>query len=86
MKLGSYSRESIHWQLSTRIVIGWLRGQRRFHLTLYTPKSRTIADIPSRPPVLGDFDNPGQLPIDFLNFFPIYGLEVKEFNAGMQSH
>ena len=40
-----------------------------------TPKSRTIADIPSRPPRLGDFKNPCQLAIDFLNFSTIYGFD-----------
>ena len=97
----TYDTYIIHYQHETWIILKRIYSLATVHLhrdclvawtttlssdATYTPKSRTIADIPSRPPVLGDLDNPGQLPMDFLNFFPIYGLEVKEFNAGMQSH
>ena len=83
----AHTQGNLFTQLSTRIVIAWLRGSTTTLSTDATPKTRTIADIPSRPPCLGDFKNPGQLRMDF---FTIFGFEVKEFNAdtltGMQSN
>ena len=47
--------------LSTHIVIGYVDNDA---FNWRYAKARTMADIPSRPPCLGDFENPGQIPID----------------------
>ena len=69
MKLGSYSKESIHWT-TIHSHRDWLRGQQRFQLTL---RHKPVILLHSfQATMFGRLENPGQLPIDFFKISSLF--------------